>query len=98
MSSIPNLPSIASFGSTMLRFAAEPVSQVSSVAGSALRGASAALSASSTSSTSSDPELQSLLDQQEAIEKQMEVFSMQSNIAQTRHDMDMTAIRNMKES
>jgi hypothetical protein len=37
-----------------------------------------------------------LLQQQIQLQREMQIFSMQSNISRTRHETDMTAIRNMR--
>lgn len=89
---------ISSPGSSYLLYPPEPQNS----AGTWLQATGSALSAvggtalMAVQGVTTDLSLQSLLQQQIQIQQQMQIYSAQSNISRTEHEMEMTPIRNMR--
>ncbi|MEZ4753612.1 MAG: hypothetical protein R3A13_04785 [Bdellovibrionota bacterium] len=73
----------------------EPQSTISSTFGNVLRSA-ASIASSATGVGDLSGDIYALLDQQVAIQQEMQTVSMISNIERSKHEMKMAAIRNMR--
>jgi len=84
--------------SPLMRFAPQPRSASGSWIQSATSAVSSTLAGIANVATGVDDSmnLTSLLNQQIAIQQEMQVISMASNIAKSKHEMEMAPIRNMR--
>ena len=77
------------------RFIPEPRNTLSTF-GTMLRSVGGVLSTRGRGFPGIEPEYQTLLEKQIEVQQQMQVLSMQSNIEKSKHETQMTAIRNIR--